>query len=179
MINQELFGGIIISVGLNFSQTNQSAGNNSTDDDYDYDDPNKREENIMTDQNLTNEQGEPTRTTSTTVTYTKLDKGLSITISETTIITNNNPTTNTTEKTKNYELLLVPSMDETKTIVLPTETSNQRSLLPITTNDVRSKSPLHQHYHHHRAIKPVYDSNFAYIDESSDERTFSLGDGII
>lgn len=182
LINQELFGGIIASAGLNITQLNLNATGNSTDDDdYDYDDSSKREEEIMTEQNPANDQVEPTRRTQTIVTYTRLDSGLSITISETTTITNNNTTTNPTEKTsinnRNYELLLVPSIDETKTIVIPTDDVNQASLLPITTNDAKTKSPLH--HQPHQLIKPVRDSNFAYIDESSDERTFSSLEGII
>lgn len=183
LINQELFGGIIVSVGLNFTQLNQNSTSNSTDDDYDYDDSNKKQEEIMNEQNLTNDPLEPTRTTYTTVTYTKLDKGLSITISETITITNNNNATNTTEN-KNYELILVPSIDDSKTIVIPTDDNNQRCILPTTTtmvaptsvNNVLTKSPS---LHHLQTLKSIRESSFAYIDDSSDERTFSSGDGII
>jgi hypothetical protein len=141
----------------------------------------------MTEQNTTDDQQEPTRTTYTTVTYTKLDTGLSITISETITITNNN---NTLDKSpinnKNYELILVPTIDNTKPIVVPTVDTNQKSLLspqppPATTTslstNVVTKSPSHSHLL--RPIKPISDPNFAYIDESSDDHTFSSGDGII
>jgi len=147
----------------------------------------------MTEQNVTNVQPEPAttataRTTSTIFTYTTLDQGLSITISETITITNNNldksPINN-----KNYELILVPTIDNTKTIVVPTVDANQKSLLspllPISTTEaaaagttnVVTKSPSHHNFL--RPIKPANDPNFAYIDESSDDRTFSSGDGII
>jgi hypothetical protein len=132
----------------------------------------------MAELNSTNEQQQPpARTTYTTVTYTTVDKGLSITISETITITNNNldksPVSNT-----NYELLLVPTIENTRTVVVPTSNSNEKTLsLPsITTNVVQQSSSQHNLY---RPLKPVSDTNFAYIDESSDDRTFSSGDGII
>jgi hypothetical protein len=140
----------------------------------------------MTEQNTTNEQSEPTRTTYTTVTYTTLDKGLSITISETITISNKNnaldksPITN-----KNYEVILVPTIDHTKTIVVPTVDTTDKSLLssplPTTTTtgitNVVTKSPSQRNLL--RPIRPSNDSSFAYIDESTDDHTFSSGDGII
>lgn len=183
LINQELFGGHITSAGLNYTQLYSNSTGNSTDDDYDYDDTNNKQEEIMNEQNSSNDPVEPTRTTYTTVTYTKLDKGLSITISETTTVTNNN-STNTTEN-KNYELILVPSIDDSKTIVVPTDEHNQRCILPATTTtmvaptsmtNLRMKSPSHGHL---QTLKPVHETSFAYIDDSSDERTFSSEDGIV
>jgi hypothetical protein len=132
----------------------------------------------MTEQNSTNEQQPPARTTYTSITYTTLDKGLSITISETITITNNNldksPVNN-----KTYELIL-PTNDETKTVVVPTSNTTNEKIFPlppsITTNVVQKTSSQHSLY---RPIKPFGDTNFAYIDESSDDRTYSSGDGII
>ncbi len=160
--------------------------NTDNDDDDDDDDASNSGKSIMSEQNQTNDQTESARTTYTTVTYTKLDTGLSITISETITITNNN--SNTLEKSsinnKNYELILVPSIENTKTVVIPTgDNKNEKSLLSSTaavvtpTTNVLTKSPSQQNLL--QSIKPNKDSNFAYIDESCDERTFSSGDGII
>ena len=194
--NKQLFGGIIVSIALNNTDVSDSTNDDDDDDDDDDDTiSTKSIKVIMTEQNLANDQQEPSRTTYTTVTYTKLDKGLSITISETITITNNN--TNTLDKSpinNNYELILVPSIENTKTIVVPTNETNEISLpSPISpappvpppspppattvTTTRLTKSPSH-----HQLLKPIKstnDSNFAYIDESSDDRTFSSGDGII
>jgi hypothetical protein len=206
LVNQVLFGGTILSIAFNLSllnSDNSSIDSNSTgdyDNSGDYDDDSDDDDVdgvgddedstnfgkfIMTEQNLANDQLEPTRTTYTTVTYTKLDKGLSITISETiTITTNNN---NSLDKSpihnKNYEVLLAPTIDNAKTIVIPPDDTNEKSLLPspqpLTTaaTNVVTKSPTQDNLL--RPIKPINNPNFAYIDESSDDRTFSSGDGII
>ena len=101
-------------------------------------------------------------------------------------------------------MILVPSIENTKTIVVPTGETNDRStssqispplpppppLLPppppptttaaaaatITTTRADKSPSHHQFLHPPRHAK---ESNFAYIDESSDDRTFSSGDGII
>jgi hypothetical protein len=204
LLNKQLFGGTITSIIFNSTVSNPINITNSTDyssseyDDSNYDDNNyddtdaansKEAGNLtMTDQNLTNVQPEPARTTYTNITVTNLETGLSITISETITITNS---TNSLDKSpinnKNYELILVPTIDNTKTIVVPTVDANQKSLLspllpiPTTaaagTTNVVTKSPSHHNFL--RPIKPANDPNFAYIDESSDDRTFSSGDGII
>lgn len=206
LVNKQLFGGTILSVYLNLSlydsnNTNSTDYDNGDDSDDGDDDSGSSGKSIMPDQNLTNDPSEPTRTTQTVVTYTTLDKGLSITISETITITNNNfdksPINN-----KNYELILVPSIDHTKTIVVPTIDINERPLsspataaavaaatpgiggaattttttTTVGTTNVIIKSPSHHNLL--RPIKPITDTNFAYIDESSDDHTFSSGDGI-
>jgi len=195
LVGKTLFGGSIVSIKLN---TNTS-GNSTEDSD---DDKPSSGKFIMTEQTTVNDQQEPSRTTYTTVTYTKLDTGLSITISETITITNAND--KSPIHNKNYELILVPSIENTKTIVVPTGETNDRStssqispplpppppLLPppppptttaaaaatITTTRADKSPSHHQFLHPPRHAK---ESNFAYIDESSDDRTFSSGDGII
>ena len=140
----------------------------------------------MSEQNQTSDQSESARTTYTTVTYTKLDTGLSITISETITITNNN--SNSLEKSsinnKNYELILVPSIENTKKVVTPTGESKSENVLlspgatAITpTTNALTKSPSQQNLL--QTTKPNKDQTFAYIDESCDDRTFSSGDGTI
>lgn len=199
-MNRILFGGPILSIHLNTS-SNSTTNTNSSDsgdgnDDQEYDDDDSSENSgrfVMTDQNPPNEQQEPSRTTYTTVTYTKLDTGLSITISETITITNTHdksPITN-----KNYELILVPSIENTKTIVVPTNETNDKPLSPplpssqaaaavpplppattVTTARI-TKSPSHHQFL--QSNKSKEELNFAYIDESSDDRTFSSGEGTI
>ena len=169
------------------NSTDDYDGDNSEYDDDDYDDDgNNPAKLIMSEQNQGNDQSESARTTYTTVTYTKLDTGLSITISETITITNNN--SNSLEKSsinnKNYELILVPSIENTRTVVIPTgESRSENALLSpaatavAPTTDALIKSPSQQNLP--QTINPNNDTTFAYIDESCDDRTFSSGDGII
>lgn len=193
LVSKQLFGGTIISIAFNLTTPDFSYNNDSTTDYYDESDETTSKNTkqfIMTEQNSSHDQ-QPTRTTYTTVTYTTLDKGLSITISETITITNNN--TNTHEPlpitNKNYELILVPTIDNTKTIVVP---HSEKVSLPLppppppppaatttttTTTTITTKSPSQQNLL--QPIKPVVDTNFAYIDESSDDRTNSSTDGSI
>lgn len=137
----------------------------------------------MTEQNSvqeTQQQQQPAHTSYTTVTYTTLEKGLSITISETITITNNNldksPINN-----KNYEVILIPTIENGKTVVVPTGNStNEKTLLPAATTTATNVIPMKSSSQLNllRPIKPISDMNFAYIDASSDDRTYSSGDGI-
>jgi hypothetical protein len=198
LVNQQLFGGPISYITFNLTLINTNNSNhtnfnntNSTNDYYYddsyydiYDDSTNEETVIMTEQNSTNElqqQQQTAQTSYTTVTYATLDKGLSITISETITITNNNldksPLNN-----KTYELILIPKNDNTKTVAVPTGSTNEKPLSPslpsppttINITPRKSSSQLNLL----RPIKPISDTNFAYIDESSDDRTCSSGDGI-
>ncbi|CAF0792018.1 unnamed protein product [Rotaria sp. Silwood1] len=199
LVNQELFGGSILSIEFNITafdiNNNNNTNNNTTqtidiydeddddddDDDDDNDDDNNDDPNnsgkfIMNDQNLINEPEQPTQTSFTTVTYKTLDKGLSITISETITITNNNNFDKLPINNKNYELILVPTTDNTKTVVVPSGGTNEKTVLPpptTTTTNLVTKSPSSPHLL--RPIKPISDTNFAYIDDSSDDRTISSG----
>lgn len=128
---------------------------------------------MLMESNDIQETTNPNRTSYTTVTYTTLDKGLSITISETITITNNNNSTNQSipVNTKSYEVILVPTIDNTKTIVVPTKANqsiDQRKIKP-------RKSSSHQNLI--RSIKSSGDSRLAFIDESTDDRTTSSIDG--
>jgi len=197
LVNHQLFGGPISYITFNLTLINTNNSNhtnfnntNSTNDYYYddsyydiYDDSTNEETVIMTEQNSTNElqQQQTAQTSYTTVTYATLDKGLSITISETITITNNNldksPINN-----KTYELILIPKNDNTKTVAIPTGSTNEKPLSPslpsppttINITPRKSSSQLNLL----RPIKPISDTNFAYIDESSDDRTCSSGDGI-
>lgn len=187
-MNKQLFGGSITSVFFNLSLLNSNDITNSSDYYDAADDSGSSGKDIMTDQNLNNDQPDPTRTTYTTVTYSRLDTGLSITISETITITNNNFDKSPIQN-KNYELILVPTIDHTKTIVVPNVGISENSLpspaaaaaatttTKTTTTNFVTKSPSHHNLPH--PIKSINDSNFAYIDESSDDHSFSSGDGII
>ena len=139
---------------------------------------------VMTEQNSvqeTQQQQQPAHTSYTTVTYTTLEKGLSITISETITITNNNldksPINN-----KNYEVILIPTLENGKAVVVPTGNStNEKTLLPAATTTMTNVIPMKSSSQLNllRPInKPISDVNFAYIDASSDDRTCSSGDGI-
>jgi hypothetical protein len=174
LVNTQLFGGTILSIKFNLTIPNSNNDTNSTDNDS-----SNSEKFIMNEQNSSNEQQQPSRTTYTTVTYTTLDKGLSITISETITITNNNTNDKSPISNKNYELILVPKIENTKTAVVPTgvacSETNENTVLPPTNVVTKSSSERNLL----RPIQPIGDVNFAYIDESSDDRTISSGDGII
>ena len=180
LVNGQLFGGTIVSIAFNLtlSHTNQNNTNSTEDDDSDSSDPEKL---LEMEQNSANEQQQqlPSRTTYTTVTYTTVDKGLSITISETITITNNHnleksPISNNNTNSSNYELILVPTNEEIQTVVVPTASPNPKSL-PATTTIAQKSSPQDDL---HQPIKLRGDPNFAYIDESNDDHSFSYGDGI-
>ncbi|UJR26381.1 hypothetical protein I4U23_007713 [Adineta vaga] len=174
LVNKPLFDGTISSITFYLNDTNTNSTGVSNDDPV-Y--STHSEKFIMTEQNSINETSQqPAHTSYTTVTYTTLEKGLSITISETITITNNNldksPINN-----KNYEVILIPTIENTKAVVVPTGNTNEKTLLPATTNNViptRSSSQVNLL----RPIKPINDVNFAYIDASSDDRSYSSGDGI-
>ncbi|CAF5123916.1 unnamed protein product, partial [Rotaria magnacalcarata] len=132
----------------------------------------------MNEQNSPDGQEQPpTQTSYTTVTYKTLEKGLSITISETITITNNSNFENFPINNKNYEFILVPTTDNTKTIVVPSGGSNDKPNLPslplatitTATTNVVGKSSSSPHLV--RTQKTIPDTNFAYIDESSDDHS--------
>jgi hypothetical protein len=195
---------------LNITTLPQNNENNTTTEnstDYSYEDSNEYDnsaydqdgqdnslKSIMTEQNQTNDSTEAERTTTTIVTYSKLDTGLSITISETITITTNNSLDKSSINNKNYELILVPAIESTKTVVIPTGDRNEKFLLspPVAaaaaatttttavatpTTNALTKAPSQHNLL--QPIKPNNDPNFAYIDESCDDQTFSSGDGIM
>jgi hypothetical protein len=183
LVNKQLFGGTILSISFNLSAPALSNTTDSIDDDH-----SNAVRTIMTERTSNNDQlsaGQPTRTTFTTVTYTTLEKGLSITISETITITNNNNDTLPVNN-KNYEVILIPTIDNTKTAVVTNgvaiETTSQTPLLPSlpllsTTTRTTAKSSSQQDLL--CPVKSTSDASFAYIDESSDDRTMSSVDGSI
>jgi hypothetical protein len=186
LVNQQLFGGTILAIVSDPNFANPSNLSNTTlAPDYDDDDKDDRalsrqihlRKSNMAEANSAQEQL-PTRTTYTTVTYTTLDKGLSITISETITITNTNVTNDALPTSnKNYEVILVPTIDQTKsTTVHPnTATHEKVQLPPIATATITTRSMSQQNLL--RAIKPLGHTDFAYIDESSDDHTLSSVDG--
>lgn len=188
-MNKTLFGGSISSVVFYSAEINTNTNGTVQIDDNDDDDDETADDSgksVMNDQSMINEEAPqaqpPTQTSYTTVTYKTLDTGLSITISETITITNNNfdklPINN-----KNYELILVPTTNTSKTVVVPSGDTNDKPLLPppVTTATATSTNTLTKATSNpqlNRPLKPINDANFAYIDESSDDRTLSSVNGI-
>ncbi|CAF0760568.1 unnamed protein product [Adineta ricciae] len=190
LVNKRLFDGIIYSIALNLTALNESDTDTNSTDNGHHDQPVQstyNEKFAMTEQNSVQEtqqqqlQQQPAHTSYTTVTYTTLEKGLSITISETITITNNNldksPINN-----KNYEVILIPTIENGKTVVVPTGNStNEKTLLPAATTTMTNVIPMKSSSQINllRPIKPISDANFAYIDASSDDRTCSSGDELV
>lgn len=150
----------------------------------------------MNEQTSTNGPEQPTQTSYTTVTYKTLEKGLSITISETITITNNNNFENFPINNKSYELILVPTTDNIKTVVVPNSISNEKPLLPPvatlpppvppppTTTTATAAAPNVEikpspTSYPLQPTKPISDANFAYIDESSDDHSVNSKNGIL
>ncbi|CAF1335116.1 unnamed protein product [Adineta ricciae] len=188
LVNKRLFDGIIYSIALNVTALNESDTDTNSTNNGHHDKPVQstyNEKFIMTEQNSVQEtqqqQQQPAHTSYTTVTYTALEKGLSITISETITITNNNldksPINN-----KNYEVILIPTIENGKAVVVPTGNStNEKNLLPAATTTMTNVIPMKSSSQLNllRPIKPISDVNFAYIDASSDDRTCSSGDELV
>ncbi|CAF1433784.1 unnamed protein product [Adineta steineri] len=210
LVNKQLFGGTISSIRFNLTLYNSNSTYPNSTDYYDEDNSDfaaDTEKIIMTEQNSTNElqqqqQQQTAHTSYTTVTYTTLETGLSITISETITITNNN---NNLEKSpinnKNYELILIPTIENGKTVAVPTGNGNEKPPLPPASSSSSSSPPpptppaqsppplttassniaptkTSSQLNLIRPLKKFGDTNFAYIDASSDDPTYSSGDGI-
>ena len=178
LVNKQLFGGTILSITFNLTELNTNS--NHTNLTGNNNESHGSEKLIMNKKNQTNdEQQQTTQASYTTITYKTLDAGLSITISETITITNNNfdklPINN-----KNYELILVPTTDNTKNIVVRSTDTTEKTLLSspvVETTNVVMKSPSNSHLL--RPIKSVNEDNFTYIDESSDDTKINPRNGTI